>query len=342
MPRKPLYRLHELAYRTQYAEVKERVTTSAALLSGTPGSLYLRSGTGHDYWYRIYYPIPGMREEQYVGSSTEITAVDVMRERIAAADWTSKQVGNLRKLGYQVADKGVAAVLLELNNRGLFDAGLTVVGTLAYMGWLNEFGAMAIAARTQDVDLARRQRLKLAAPISFLASLQASRLPFVSVPGMPSQAFSTSLKFPGREGLRVDLLAHGPVLGRVVQVPELQWHAQAIPHYDYLLEDAERAAMLAGGHCIPIMLPRAERMLWHKLYASSHQRSGEADKAEKDLFQAATLAAIVTEQGGSDLRRSFAEAPTAVRVAALQRIPRALPLLEAHPETLELFRELHG
>jgi hypothetical protein len=43
--------------------------------------------------------------------------------------------------------------------------------------------------------------------------------------------------------------------------------------------------MLADGHCIPIMLPRTERMIWHKIYAST-QRTGAADKAEKDIVQA--------------------------------------------------------
>ena len=102
-----------------------------------------------------------------------------MRESHRALRLTAKQVSALSKLGYQVADKGVAAVLVELHNRRIFEAGLVVVGTLAYMSWLNEYGAMAAAARTQDLDLARRQSLKLATPISFLASMQATQLPFV-------------------------------------------------------------------------------------------------------------------------------------------------------------------
>jgi hypothetical protein len=99
-------------------------------------------------------------------------AYEAMQGRIAHSEWTAKQVSALSKLGYQVADKGVASVLVELHNRKIFEGGLVLVGTLAYMSWLNEYGAMATAARTQDIDLARRQKLKLAATIPFLSSVR--------------------------------------------------------------------------------------------------------------------------------------------------------------------------
>ena len=59
-------------------------------------------------------------------------------------------VRDLRKLEFQVAEKTVARVLVELHNTGLIASGLVLVGTLGYMAWLNEFGAKAVTARTQD------------------------------------------------------------------------------------------------------------------------------------------------------------------------------------------------
>jgi hypothetical protein len=335
----PLYRLHELTIRTLYAEVKERAKGAGEILPGTTGTLVRRAGTGHDYWYRSYYPLPKKRSEEFVGPVGDQAAYEAMRNRMAHSEWTAAQVSALSKLGYQVADKGVAAVLVELHNRRIFEAGLVVVGTLAYMSWLNEYGAMATAARTQDIDLARRQTLKLATPVSFLSSMKATQLPFARIPGMPSAIPSTSVKLPGAEGLRVDLLAPGPVLGQVVALPELQWHAQAIPGYDYLLEEAQAAVMLAGGHCIPVMLPEAERMIWHKLYSST-DRARDPAKAEKDLLQAVTLAAILVEQGNTPLRESFRRAPRELRAAALSRLPRIETLLAPHPQALDRFREL--
>jgi hypothetical protein len=76
------------------------------------------------------------------------------------------------------ADKAVARVLVEMHNKGMFEAGLTLVGTLCCMAWLNELGARAVAARTQDIDLARRQHLKLGAPLPFLRTMQDTHTAF--------------------------------------------------------------------------------------------------------------------------------------------------------------------
>ena len=335
----PLYRTHELAFRTQYAELKERARAAGELLVGTPGTLTKRSGTGYEYWYRVYYPVPKTQAEELVGSVDDDESYQSMRARIEFSAWMTKQVANLRQLQFQVADKKVANVLVELYNRQIFQAGLVVVGTLAYMAWLNEYGAVAVAARTQDIDLARRRHLKLGAPMSFLSSIQATRLPFTSIPGMPSHEPSTSVKLPGREGLRVDVLAPGPTLGATVRVPELEWHAQTVPYYDYLLGDSRRAAILAGGHCIPVALPSAERMIWHKMYSST-ARTHEPEKAEKDLIQAATLASVIVELDGADLGESFQQAPQAVRKATLGRLPRVLALLNDHPQVYDAFNAL--
>jgi Nucleotidyltransferase len=140
-----------------------------------------------------------------------------MRQRIESALWVQEQVRALRRL--------------------------------------NELGAVGVAARIQDIDLARCHRLALAAPLSLLHVLAATRLDFVPVPGMGNAAPSTSVKRPGRDGLRVDLLTPGKTLGQPVPISELQWHAQTVPRCDYLLKEPRRVAPLAGGHCVPVMAP---------------------------------------------------------------------------------------
>jgi hypothetical protein len=199
------------------------------------------------------------------------------------------------------------------------------------MAWLNELGVKAVAARTQDIDLARRQRLKLAIPLPFLGTIEATKLKFSPVPGMPSRSPPTSVKRPAADPLRIDVLTDGPALGRTVAIPELQWHAQTVPFYDYLLEQPHEAGVLAGGHCVPVKLPAPERLLWHKVYASAN-RSGAPEKAHKDLVQAATLAAILVEQDGASLGDSLKDAPGRLKSTARARRPALLKLLEAHPE----------
>ena len=330
----PLYRLYELAYRTQYAELKERVRAEATLLPGTPGALYERTGTGHAYWYRVYYAAPGRQVEDLITAAGDSTALGAAREQMDVAKWVARQVADLRKLEFQVADKGVARVLVELHNRAAFKAGLVVVGTLCYMAWLNELGVRALSLRTHDVDLARRQRLELSGPLAFLDAMEATKLPFAPIPGMPSTEPPTSVKLPGRDGLRVDMLAPGRRIGETVPVPELHWQAQAIPHYDYLLIEPREAALLAGGHCVPVRLPSPERLVWHKLYSSA-SRSGASEKSAKDLLQAATLAAVLVEQEDEPLADAGRDAPAAVRSAARKRLPAMRNLLAPHPQALE-------
>lgn len=45
-----LFREHELAFRTQYAELKERTLGVGLLLPGTPGTLHLRKASGYADW----------------------------------------------------------------------------------------------------------------------------------------------------------------------------------------------------------------------------------------------------------------------------------------------------
>lgn len=335
-PARPLYVPFEGPVATLYAELVERTRAEDQLLPGTPGSLALRDRPGSGaYWYRRYYDSPGTPQVQdFVCKEGDLEAYEAMRQRIEAAEWSQQQVRDLRHLGMQVADKDVARVLVELHNRELFAVGLAVVGTLAFMAWLNELGVHAVASRTQDIDLARRQALNLAAPASFMDAVTSTRLGFVAIPGLLPSAASTSVKRPGKEGLRIDILTSGPDLGRVVRVPELDWHAQTIPHFDYLLASPRSIAMLAGGHCVPVNAPAPERLAWHKLYSST-RRVNETAKAQKDLRQAATLLAVLVERDNLRLTATAAAVPKAMLTAARRQLPSLRSLLAPHAHALE-------
>ena len=340
-----LYASFEGPASTMYAELVERARAEGQLLPGTPGSLALRERPGSGaYWYRRYYRLPKLPQvEDFVCSQQDQAAHEAMRNRIESATWAQEQVRMLRTLGMQVADKDAALVLVEMHNRGLFAAGLVLVGTLAYMALLNGFGVHALSSRTQDIDLARRHTLKLAAPVSFMEAIQPTKLGFAAVPGGVSpSAPSTSVKRPGREDLRVDILTSGAVLSRVVHLPELDWHAQSVPYFDYLLTSPQQAAMLAGGHCVPVNAPAPERLAWHKLYSST-RRANDAAKAEKVLRQAATLLAALVERDNLGLSTTIKAVPKEVLGAARQRLPALQRLLAPHPQALdEVERALHA
>ncbi len=341
----PLYASFEGPVSTLYAELVTRARSEGPLLPGTPGSLALRERPGSgSYWYRRYYRLPKLPQaEDFVCTQDEQAARDAMRNRIESATWSQEQVRMLRTIGMQVADKDAALVLVEMHNRGLFAAGLVLVGTLAYMAWLNEFGVRSVSSRTQDIDLARRHALKLATPVSFMEAVHATKLDFSAVPGgLSPSAPSTSVKRSGREGLRVDILTSGKELGRVVHLPELDWYAQSVPYFDYLLTSSRQVAMLAGGHCVPLHAPAPERLAWHKLYSST-RRANDAAKAEKDLRQGATLLAVLVERDNLELSTTVKAMPKEVLGAARQRLPALKSLLAPHPQALdEVERVLHG
>lgn len=87
MTKSGLFREHELAFRTQYAELKERTLAAGALLPGTPGTLALRKGSGYPYWYRVFYPVPGKQSEELVCKDGDAEALQSMRDRMAFGEW---------------------------------------------------------------------------------------------------------------------------------------------------------------------------------------------------------------------------------------------------------------
>ncbi len=328
-----LFRITETAYQTQYAEVRDRAIGEGTLLVGTPGNLTMREGTGHAYWYRVFYPIPGQRAETLVCKDGETAALAAMQSKMAAAVWMQSQVKALRSLGFQVADKLTARVLVELHNHGAFEAGMVLVGTLAYMAHLNELGARVVSSRTLDIDVGRNRPMKLAAPIPFLETMKSTGLPFVPVPGLDKKKPSTSIKLPGPDGLRVDVLVPGEKLGAVVAVPKLDWAAQSMPYYRYLLEEPVQAVALAGWQAIPVRLPQPGRMLWHKLYSSVKRH--DTAKRQKDFQQAITLTAALTQMDPAAVGDAFNAAPKGM-IAPVRPLARRLrDALSDYPEAAD-------
>lgn len=314
-----MIRRHDEPIRTQYAELKERARAAGPLLAGSPGSIVTHTVKGRAYLYRAYYVVASKRLEEYIGPADDDELKPAMAGRMEYAEWMRRRVVQLRDLGFQVADRLSARVLVEMHNRGAFDAGMVLVGTLAYMARLNDLGVAVLGSRTMDIDLARASHLKLGMRMEFLAALQATSLPFV------------------------DVLTSGAKLGAPVRLPELSWHAQSVPFYDYLLKEAEPGAVLAGGHCIPVRIPQAGRFIWHKLY-SSRNRRGESEKARKDLQQAVTLARALQDDAPAVLKAAYRAAPPELKKklsAALPGFTRELKL-DDDAEIRDALRLLRG
>ncbi len=322
MPARALFRRHDPVSQTKYQELKQLARAQKRVLNGTPGTLKQRTQSGKRYWVREYIRADGRKVDEYLGPETSVeeTRLQALRAEIDLARALASGSGTLRLLGYQRMERKAAAVLEVFFNRGLIQAGLTLVGAHAYGALLNELGVLAPGYKTQDIDVARSAPLAAALPdgTTFHHLLKESGLPFVPVPGMPSHRPCASFKLPGAETLAVDLLIPGKRVGELVAAKELQAHAQAVPLLDFLIAEPLEGIILSPNQVIPVKLPSPERFVLHKLFASQ-SRTFDRGKAGKDLDQAATLAAALEEETPGRLSELFRRMPAAGRL----RVKRA-------------------
>ena len=99
--------------------------------------------------------------------------------------------------------------------------------------------------------------------------------------------------------------------------------------------------MLAGGHCIPVQLPQAARLVWHKLYAST-KRQGFPEKAAKDQQQALVLGAVLADTDSDELVDAFAAAPKSMLSPVKPLLKILASKAEAHPAMQEVLRQCLG
>jgi hypothetical protein len=339
-----LFRRHDAAGRARYQELKQLARSRQRVLAGTPGTLKQRTQSGKRYWVREYIRVDGSKVDDYLGAESAFDKAKLsgLRAEIDLAKELAAGSSKLRLFGYQRIDRKPAAVLEVFFNRGLTQAGLTLVGSHAYGALLNELGVLAAGYKTQDVDVARAQPLAVGLPegVTFQQLLKESGLPFIPVPGMPSHKPSASFKLPGSETLAVDLLVPGNRAGDVVRVKELATHAQAVPLLDFLIDEPIEAVVLSPNQIIPVKLPSPERFLIHKLFSSQSRRT-DRDKAGKDLEQAAVLAAALEDEAPGSLGDAFRRLPPAGRDKVRRAAGAAAKKLEAlHAEGEEALLKL--
>ena len=319
-----LFVRHDPAGQARYQELKQLARTQRRVLQGTPGTLKRRARRGTQYWVREYIRIDGRKDDEHIGTVAAVgERIAEFRGELELAKALAAGSSTLRLLGYQRIERKPAAVLAAFFNHALFRSGLALIGSHAYGVLLNDLGISAAGYRTQDVDVARAQPLAVAVAerSDFANLLQESGLDFVPVPGMPSGRPSASFKLRGAEALAVDLLVPGDVAGKIVQVPELGAHAQALPHLRYLLDGALESVVLSPNQVIPVAIPAPQRFALHKLYSSQH-RGSQQEKARKDLQQAAVIVAALEEDTPGLLADALRRLPVAARTG-VQRGARA-------------------
>lgn len=309
-----------IAIQSLYSELKDRTMQEPQAFLGAPGTINQRSNQGgHAFWAHMRSSLSGKRAVDYLGSVNDPAAQarkQALEERIARAKMAIELIRLLSNAGYSLLDPKTYAVLASLANAGVFQAGAVLVGSHAYGVILADRGIRAAPYRTEDIDLAKGARLVLAGSplqLSLKAQLQATDLDFVEVPGLQPGTPAVSLKEPGVGGLRIDLLVPGSDQSfRPVAVPELDFHATAVPFLGYLLEQPVSGLVIGRyGACL-VNTPSAERFALHKLVTAADRR-GRQDKIDKDVFQACVLLNALSRQDFYGVLLARDDMPEAMR-----------------------------
>lgn len=312
-----------------FSQAFERASAQAFVDPVPPGHISIeekdRGGT-YARWRRMG-PDGKALPPQYLGvenGEAHLTALD----RLADLQALASAAQSLRKLGYAAEDNSSAIVLAALSNAGFFDGGGVLVGTRAFRCLTNHLGfKVAPVLATQDVDVARDAKISLATPFppgGMGEFLKATGLRFAAVPGLGRKDPATSWSARGKD-LKVDLLV--PASGSrvpysTVRVPELGAHATALPFLDYLLAETAGEMSIGKTQLVPVRVPDPSRFCWHKLAVAALRPAGFASKAEKDVAQAACLAACLSLDHTQELLAAAAALPTSMRAKVLSVFSR--------------------
>jgi len=109
---------------------------------------------------------------------------------------------------------------------------------------------------------------------------------------------------------------------------------------DYLLHEPVRSIVIGKDRLVPVVLPKPGRYCVHKLAVSTLCQSGSS-KADKDIFQATVLAAVLSVMREYELEEAANEADRTLRQRVRRGATQALRLLgKNYPEAVELMERL--
>lgn len=341
-----LYRTHLPALALLFADLENHARAQSRVFVGTAGSVLERSNAdGFRFYAHQFYDGDGKKRERYLAGPVGSSAADSLAQalRLAITDTKAATI-SLRLLGregFALVNAKTYATLASLYNHGVFQAGGVLIGSHAYGLLLNQLGVAGTPYATEDIDIARREKLAFPAlpEASFLEMLQSTGIPFIEVPQLDARQPSTSFKERGRSRFHVDLLV--PSAGedfQVVAVPELQAHATALPYLGYLLADSQMSLLMAREGCCMVRVPLPERFALHKLMVSQ-LRTNRGSQSEKDLFQAAVLLAVLGENHPGAIEEAWRRVPLSILARLRSAVAQIRHLLE--PEHVRAWEELN-
>ena len=302
-----------LATQTMFAELLQRCLD--AEFDDTfdeRGNFVKKEVKGRFYWYHQQ-KIETKVVSRYVGPVTDPSITGrVERHAQIKSDFKGRRemVRALLAAGLPGPDAITGKVVEAMWKAGFFRLRGVLVGTVAYQTYAGLLGAKLTSAalQTQDADFAQFWPISKSVEDSMPPVIDVLRdvdKSFREVPNINDPVVATAYK--NARHYKVEFLTSNrggaKLQGRPSKMPALGGaSAQQLRHLDYLIRDPERSVLLFGGG-VPVIVPRAERYVVHKLIIAPVRENPA--KARKDIAQCEALIAALAEQRPVELAEAW-------------------------------------
>ena len=295
-----------------------------------------RPGTAGRYWY-LQHSLPRPKKRYYLGAETPelLARIEQQKGRWAAgkveAAVMERQVAMAIGAGCTPISYQAYKVLSAAGQSGLFRAGGVLVGSYAFLAIGNMLGVSWVrdTTMTQDIDFAASPECMLAVPGDrdpLRDTILAADDELLEVPMLDHKKPSTSFMVRGKD-FRVDVITPKIGAGKSpVFVPGIKSYAESVRFLEFVLEDTQKAVMLAKAGVV-VNVPNPARFALHKLVVSQRRTVSQRAKSKKDIKQAAQIIAVLLDQRPGDLWLAL-DAAVAFHDKFTRELEQGIKLLE--------------
>ncbi len=290
---------------TLYADLLQQADGS---LGELPGSVATKTVKRKKY---IYHTVKdgSVRVERYLGPASDPS----VQERAKAIKVAAERAKQRRSTITALKNSRIAAptlvqgrILEVIANAGLFERGMTLVGTVAYQTYPCLIGAHlpALAFTTNDIDLSVAE---------FVAADEEEDIESILKRADPtfSPVWHQNDKLPRKfksKNFEVDVLtSHGRGRRSPIPIDALGCAAEALSFQEYPAEETIDAVALYGSGVV-VRVPTPVRFAVHKLLVAQRRSKSKLGKKQKDLRQARELIDIFLETDEASLQDALDDA----------------------------------
>ncbi len=280
-------------------------------VADAPGGFTKKAIGGQVYWYHQVKLADGRQQQTYIGKASE--EIDRLIE--AHQDPASQATkSHLRKLcasaivlGCREVPAKHAMVIDRLIDFGFFRAGGILVGTHCFMAYENMFGIhWGAGAQTLDLDFAHPgKNVSLAlpqGPVDTHAAIESLKM------GFAPNNNKTTYRKADEPDFDLDFLTS---IGREGESPvfvkELNVTLQPLRFMEFSMVATTQAVLLSRRGPLVVTIPPPERYAVHKLLVYGERPEKQRTKSNKDLAQAASLIAYLTDNDPEALRGAWVD-----------------------------------